>query len=280
MKPFLVIVPTPELSTEPLVSALALAQSTGRALLVLHHTANEAQTLSLARCHSLAQQCSDESGQVVQFYSQCGSPLYEAIDSVLRLTPCDLIIKSQDGEPMDWQVLKRSPLPVWMLTPKVRVKKGTVVAALDLGHRSPRVERLNVHVLKQAKCLAQAQGAELHVLYVPVLAGFWKDLDLLNARWRERRAMENKTLPLAWLAGEGVTEERIHVKAGNPGLVIRDMSCALGANTLVLGCVPRRGLMAAIKGEGGLPQQLMAHLSCHLLLVPEKSCVDTPAVNA
>ncbi|SHI14169.1 universal stress protein [Ferrimonas marina] len=273
MAGILAVTPAADGGCDTVEAGLQLALAERQRLLVLHSGGEDTPLLDRAACGRLSMRLAERAGVPVELMSVPEQQLLGRILALCQAHQFDLLIKSQhrpeSGHNTDWQLLRRLTIPLLLLRPGAKLARRRVLAALDLGHRSGKVQRLNVRVLAMASRLAHDRHAQLHVVYTPHLSRFCLDLNLQTAYALEQRAAARHEQHLGWLAAAGVPRERVHIKAGNPGLVMRELADALEVETLVVGCFGRAGLMACL--QGNTAERVIRHLGHHLLVVPGRA---------
>ncbi|MBY5920708.1 universal stress protein [Ferrimonas balearica] len=196
--------------------------------------------------------------------------LSEVVEAMQKLVRYDLILKvmhhRSQKHTTDWHMLRATQAPLYLLNPKPHNTQARILVAMDLDHRDAAVQQLNLKVMAYAKLLAQAKEAEIHVVYAPHLSRFLHELDLISPHEVEKTATANCAEARAWLEAEGVDPANIHIKPGDTGQVVRDKSCKLKVDTLVMGYFKRSGVLSQLWRSNA--ERLISTLHCHLLVVP------------
>ncbi len=196
--------------------------------------------------------------------------LSEVVEAMQKLVRYDLIMKVMhhrgQKHTTDWHMLRAIQAPLYLLHPKPHSAQPRILVAMDLDHRDAAVQQLNLKVMAYAKLLAQAKSADIHVVYAPHLSRFLHELDLVSPHEVEKAATANCAEARAWLEAEGVDPAHIHIKPGDTGQVVRDKSCKLKVDTLVMGYFKRTGVMSQLWRSNA--ERLISTLHCHLLVVP------------
>ncbi|MBY6095451.1 universal stress protein [Ferrimonas balearica] len=263
----LAVTPPPECLGDSVSAAADLALLWRADLTLLYH--NE-QPHDLAILTERAAQLEERGIPKVSLQGDNWDKLSEVVDAMQKLVPYDLIMKvmhhRNQRHTTDWHMLRAIRAPLYLLNPEPHPAQSRILVAMDLDHRDPQVQQLNLKVMRYAKLMAQARDSELHVIYAPHLSRFLHELDIVSPHQVERDATANCAEAIAWLEAEGVDPDHIHIKSGETGRVIRDKSCKLKADTLVMGYFKRSGVLNQLWRSKA--EQMISDLRCHLLVVP------------
>lgn len=129
-----------------------------------------------------------------------------------------------------WSLLRSSDCPVVIVHPKAELQRKTILAAVNMQTTNPRYVELNRKILKMARTVAAAYGAEKHIVNA------YEDSLEFPDRAKLLRDAEAK-------------QENTHVKMGNPVSIISDVADEIDADIVIIGTLSRRGIMAAMKGN-------------------------------
>ena len=168
--------------------AVALAKTNGAALTVLGFVKEVPREvkLLLAALHptDLQQELFHEASRriersVVRFQNQGiaitvkilpeKSPV-ETIREVLR-NGHDLVMTTANGEERSWfgaaaiRLLRKCPVPVWVLSPGLRRRYRRVLAAVDPSQLESESVGLNTKIMELATSLAHMEKSELHIVH-------------------------------------------------------------------------------------------------------------------
>lgn len=209
-------------------------------------------------------------------------PAYEAILEEAALGKYDLLIKmARQAEgldailytPLDWQLLRKSPCPVWMVKDQPWPEPGKALVAVNLAGEDRIHDQLNEKLVRS--CLEMAQTVrqtEVHLVAVyPVdsmnLTAEMPDFDdgQYNESIRGHYLVAMKALRQKFSLDEKLT----HVMPGLPEEVIPRLANELGAAIVVFGTVGRTGLSAAFIGN--TTEQVIDQLNCDLLVLKPDS---------
>lgn len=184
----------------------------------------------------------------------------------------DLIVKSVNHSetlvhtPLDWHLLRSSPVPVMLCADRKRKPSGNVLAAVDLRHGDEAHTRLNEKVLEAAQYAAEASGATLHCVYAVEYSEVLSDLDIIDKHQIEKRATE-KLGPVfeEMVAPYGIAPENVHMKTGKVGKVVSGTCYGVNADLLVLGTVARGGMRGRLLGNSA--ERVLTKAPCDVLCV-------------
>ncbi len=153
----------------------------------------------------------------------------------------DVILKTSSGSvrgrsALDYHLISRSKVPVWLVGHKRVRRPQTILAALDLAHKDSVHRRLNVRVLDLAADLAKASDAQLHVAYAVEVSPALTDLDVIDANKARAQVVKKTKEPLRRLLKPyDVKLSNIHFPVGPIGAAIATTSKEIGADVLVAG---------------------------------------------
>jgi len=209
-------------------------------------------------------------------------PFIEIIREVIR-GGYDLVIK--DARPphglverffssLDLHLLRKCPVPVWILKPDERARPGRVVAAVDPDTVDPEHERLNGVILDLAASVARQDGGELHVVHAWRLFGenafrshrFRLPAARLDAMIEQERA--RRAALVEALVDEYRTPDfavAVHLIKGEPGEVLPAALRHLRADLVVMGTVARTGVPGFIIGNTA--ETVLGEVACSVLAV-------------
>lgn len=204
---------------------------------------------------------------------------YEAIIEEVITDKHDLLIKMAHQHdklgsliftPLDWQLLRKCPAPVWMVKDKEWPEYGTIVVAANLSNEESYHDALNLKLIELTNDLSHRiqKDPDVHLLsaypVAPInIAIELPDFDpnLYNNALRGQHLIAMKELRQKF----SIPEEKTHVKEGLPEQVIPQVCEELNAGIVVLGILGRTGLSAAFLGNTA--EQLIDHIKCDLLAI-------------
>lgn len=182
--------------------------------------------------------------------------------------------------PVDSQVLRRCPCPVWLVTPRSAEGERVVVAAVDPEPQDAPRHELSVRVARTAMQLATQTGATLHLVHAwtafghQILASRANSKDLLAhyAACRDHAAARFDVL--CQDAGVPATAKR-HLLEGVNDKVLTAFVAGKRASVLVMGTVGRTGLAGLIVGNTA--ERVLRQVRCSIVaLKPAGFAEATP----
>lgn len=129
-----------------------------------------------------------------------------------------------------WSLLRQSSCPVLLVHPATKLHRKTILAAVNMQTTNPRYVDLNKKVLKMARIMAAAYGAEKHIVNA------YEDSMDFPDRAKLLRDTEAE-------------QSKVHVHLGDPVSIISDIADEIDADIVIIGTLSRRGIMAAMKGN-------------------------------
>ena len=230
---------------------------------------------------------------VVQF----GTAFIEAIRDVLR-NGRDLVVKTvgQGGAhaflfgATDQHLLRKCPCPVWLLQAENHLKCKRVLAAIDFDPWDEEIEpgELNTLILELASSLALSDLADLHIAHAwqpvtdRVIRFFGSELaqdDVEKSVEREQRAhmerLQELRASLRGAVGDKGYEylaPRIHLRKGDPRLVIPALADEFDIDLVVMGTVSRTGIPGFLIGNTA--EVILNNLDCAVLAVKPSGFVS------
>jgi universal stress protein E len=199
----------------------------------------------------------------------------EILDHVTVNQP-DLLIKEVQHEsllkralftPLDWQLLRDCPVPVYLLGAAGPGLPRKVVAAVDVAASEDDGGALNDRIVEQATSFATQFGAELHLLYaydvsqnyLDEVVNNWTVSELMNARRQELQVHYS-----ALARKFGVMAEHRHSREGHPVAAISEFAEEHDVDVIVMGRVQRHGLEKLL---GSTTEHILYQVPCSVLAV-------------
>lgn len=203
-------------------------------------------------------------------------PLKHALRLVEELD-IDLVIKDSQYEPalsraimtpLDWQLLRQSPVPLHLVSTAEQAQPRRILAALDLSQDDVRVDALNDHIVESAQVLARQCGAELHLLqayslpndFLAYAAGpvAWSPEVAEQMSGRSRQRMDRIAERF------GIGRPYLHLIKGSPIQVIAEFASEKQIDVVVMGTLYRAGLAKII---GSTTEQSLYRVYSSILAV-------------
>ena len=190
-------------------------------------------------------------------------------DLVLKMAHQYDRLESVIFTPTDWQILRKSPCPVWMVKDQPWPDQATAVVAVNLASDDQQHDDLNRKLVRETQALASQvnQTAVRLVGAYPItpinLAIELPDFDAqsYSDAVRGQHLLAMKALRQPFSIGSAET----YVEQGEPEEVIPDIAAKLNAGVVVLGTFGRTGFSAAFLGNTA--EQVIDHLRCDLLVI-------------
>jgi len=211
-----------------------------------------------------------------------GKPHIEIIKEVLRHNN-DLVMKTPEGRggrrfalfgSIDINLMRKCPCPVWMVKPSKSKRYSRILAAVDPDPFERVKNELNNVIMELAVSISQSEKSELHIVHAWRL---WGESALRGHRARTTEAEINKLLqdtrnfhkrcldnllarfPFAKL------KHKVHLRKGDPGILIPDIAGKERIDLIVMGTVCRTGLPGFIIGNTA--ESVLNQVDCSLLTV-------------
>lgn len=191
-------------------------------------------------------------------------------DLLLKMTHQYDKLQSIIFTPLDWNLLRKAPCPVWMVKDKVWPDHGSVVVAVNLSNEESYHDDLNLKLVEKTKDLAKRIVKDPAINLVsayPIapmnIAIELPDFDpsIYNNALRGQHLIAMKELRQKF----GIDEKYTHVREGLPEKIIPEMCEELSAGVVVLGIIGRTGLSAAFLGNTA--EHVVGQLKCDLLAI-------------
>jgi universal stress protein E len=310
-KLILVAVKTPQSRSQPaLAKAAQLAQATGAKLELFHAITAplyvDAFTLegltiadvqkqwkqrTLKALERLAQPLR-ERGLVVATSCDWDFPAYEAVVRRARRSGSDLIVAERHAKHHvlpwllrfnDWELLRRSPVPVLLVKHARPWKRPVVLAAIDPSHVFAKPAGLDLDILDEAQALATALGGKVHAVHaypnvmMPIERIGMMPPEVSDKMERQLQADARRAF-LKELANRDIAPSRRHLVGGQPATVVPQVAKQQRAAIVVMGAISRSGLKRLIIGN--VAEQVLDALPCDVLVLKPasfKSNVDSRA---
>lgn len=190
-------------------------------------------------------------------------------DLVLKMAHQYDRLESVIFTPTDWQILRKSPAPVWMVKDQPWPTEAKAMVAVNLVSDDRQHDALNQKLVRETQQLAeQVNHTEVHLVsaypLTPVnLAIELPDFDpqSYSDAVRGQYLLAMKALRQKF----SINSEHTHVEQGQPEEVIPELSEQLQVGVVVLGSLGRTGFSAALLGN--TTEQVINHLRCDLLVI-------------
>jgi nucleotide-binding universal stress UspA family protein len=261
--------------------ACLLARRTGASVRVMHSTWRDEEAERPPDPRDALEALRDERarrGDAIEVSVVEGRPWLELIRAVLR-GEADLVVVGKRNRAGDDErrlgsvavkLLRKCPVPVWVVHPEREPVAERVLAATDLTAVGDRA-------LEYAAWIADASGAALHVLHayqVPLelqLEGGVSEqryVEGLRALERDARAHIEQTLARTRFRGP----VELHVGRDAPARAIRHAAQRLRPDLLVMGTLSRTGVAGLLVGNTA--ERMLDRVECSLLTIKPEGFVS------
>jgi universal stress protein E len=203
-------------------------------------------------------------------------PVFEAILRRAARLKADLIVADSHSRQhlaagllhlTDWELLRRSPVPVLIVKGRRAYRRPVVLAALDPQHRFSKPSRLDDRILQAASTLTRALRGTLHALHAfpPLIQdGFARRIEVIERLDAQRTSEARRSLNRA-IGSTRIPPARRHVVEGNPAEAITESAAGLKSSLVVMGAISRSGLKRLLIGNTA--ERVLDFLSCDVLVV-------------
>jgi universal stress protein E len=204
------------------------------------------------------------------------SPAYDAITRAAHRLHAGLIVAEQHAgwhhpahllHPTDWELLRRSRMPVLLVARRGPYRRPVVLAALDPDHSFAKPARLDAQILNAASELASGLRGALHAVHayvpLPVAALARGTTEETVARLKRQAAAAAREKLAASAAG--VPRSRRHIVARHPADAIVEVAAKTRSSIVVMGAVSRSGLKRLLIGSTA--ERVLGRLPCDLLII-------------
>jgi universal stress protein E len=199
-----------------------------------------------------------------------GRPVLEIVRHAMR-EGTDVVIVGKRGESdrdgrrlgaVAAKLLRKCPVPVWVVHPETNLALRRVLAATDLTPIGSLATRLAAQV-------AELAGAELHVVHayqIPMALQLESSRMSAADRVAAHQAIEDRVRrAILEGLGEHRGEARLHLGATSPSLGIRQAVERVDADLLVMGTLSRGGVAGLLMGNTA--ERMLHRVPCSLLTI-------------
>lgn len=220
-----------------------------------------------------------------------GTPFLEIIrdvlaqgrDLVIKLASPDTGILDRFLSGTDMQLLRKSPCPVWIMSPRDKDNYRRILAAVDFDpwRPDPDSDAINRKILGLASSLALSDFADLHLVHSweplsPDMMRLWSDESdtsqiasyIGTEQLRHQEGLERLTHQLkGWIGAEAFDylAPRLHLPRGSAAEAIPALAERLKFDLVIMGTVGRTGIPGFIIGNTA--EAILGQLTCALLAV-------------
>lgn len=218
-------------------------------------------------------------GLAVDVACEWDFPAYEAVIRRASRSDADLIVAERHATKHvlpwllrfnDWELLRRSPVPVLLVKSARPWRRPGVLAAIDPLHSFAKPAKLDGEIMEAAQLAAEALGGKLHLAHAfpgallpaerlsPVSAELAVTLE--KQATREARKSFAAAVEQAGLSGA-----RKHFVSGHAVDVIPKLAKQQHVQLVVMGAISRSGLKRLVIGN--IAEQVLDALPCDVLVM-------------
>jgi len=179
----------------------------------------------------------------------------------------------------DWELLRRSPMPVLLVKHAGAYRQPAILAAVDPDRTFAKPARLNQQILRLGAALARALHGALHAgyAYVPLpltafSGGGLSDEEVMSLEARTARAALARLQRT--VRGVAIPRARQHILGRHPVDAIAQLAGRTGSAIVVMGAISRSGFKRLLIGNTA--ERLLDRLSCDVLVVKPAGIVKPP----
>ncbi len=223
-----------------------------------------------------------ESGLVVKISAVWDHPLHEGIVRHAVATGADVIFKDTHHHSAvsralltntDWNLIRLSAVPLWLVKPRDIAEQPVFVAAIDPMNEHDKPAALDDEILVLSKSLAKAVGGTVNAFhsydpriavatatanaYIPVSLPF-DEIEKQMHEQHQKRFGEVTDF-------HGIEKDNSHLIAGLAHEELPDLSKRIDASVVVMGAVSRNRWKRLF--IGATAERTLEHLPCDLLIV-------------
>ncbi|MEN5033160.1 universal stress protein [Pseudomonas sp. TWI929] len=170
--------------------------------------------------------------------------------------------------PLDWQLLRRCPIPLHLVAQADTSLPARILAAVDLVEDDPVIRKMNERILQAAQLLARCCKAQVHLLqawepsasFVAYAAApvAWTDERIEEVTGRARERLSTFANPY------GVKPNHLHVLRGSARSVVSEYANQHGFEVVVMGTLYHEGLTKVI---GSTTEQTLYKVHSSILAI-------------
>lgn len=202
----------------------------------------------------------------------------DAITAEFEQNQYDLVVKYTKEEesltsliftPMDWQLLRKCPVPMLMVRDGDWKHQRRILVAVNVSGDEEYQDEFNKSLVSIGMDLAtNLERGNIHLVgaYPPTPVNMAIDLPEFHSSEYSNGIRGQHLINMKALRQKfGIDEDHTHVREGFPEEVIPEVAKELQAELVVLGTVGRTGLSAALLGNTA--EHVISRLKCNLLAI-------------
>ena len=215
----------------------------------------------------------------------CSRSLGKDLTSIAKEEGCDILIKAADVHglldsvlftPLDWQLLRHAPIPVFIAKDHMWSPTGTIAVAIDLSSPDDFSLRLtNMRLLREAQELSKYTGGSIHIINAipPFVSPATLDMPgLALDSIADSVLKDGCKAVLSFAKRHKIPAENCHIREGQPDEVIPSLCKELNPTALFIGTSARKGLAVALVGN--ICERVVDELDCDVAVITPKSVIE------
>jgi universal stress protein E len=172
----------------------------------------------------------------------------------------------------DWQLIRKLPVPLWLVKPNAWPEHPVVVAAVDPTHEHDQEGALDQVIVDAGKSLAQKAAGKLLLLHtyqrLVEIGEYAKfkfkpvklPIDDLDKQIRDR----HRQMLDALAKQNDIAADAVHQLPGRTSDILPTFARAHGADLVIMGALARSSLMQ--RALGSTAERVLDHLHCDVLI--------------
>ncbi|OOF64794.1 universal stress protein UspE [Rodentibacter pneumotropicus] len=190
-------------------------------------------------------------------------------DLVVKYTKDEESLTSLIFTPVDWQLLRKCPIPVLMVRDGNWKHQRRILIAVNVSGEQDYQDQFNQELVATGISLAERLNrGNVHLVaaYPVTPINMAIDLPEFNTMGYENSIRGQHLINMKTLRQKfGIDEDHTHVYEGFPEDVIPEVAQKIEAELVILGTVGRTGLSAALLGNTA--EHVISKLNCNLLAI-------------
>lgn len=200
----------------------------------------------------------------------------ESVDLIIKTHEIHGMLDSVLFTPLDWQLLRHSPVPVLIAKDHIWHPTGKIAIALNVsGPEDHESHMLNMRLLREAQELSHIMHCEIHLLNAipPLLPPASIDLPGFTSSLMGDAALkEGCKSVLSFAARHRIPADCCHIREGHPDDVIPALCNELKPTALFIGTSARKGVAVALIGN--ICERVVDNLACDVAVITPKAVIE------